>query len=123
MDDSPEVDLERPAPVVELVLPDRALGARPDPGVVAHDVHRAVGRERGIAQRLHGRIHADIGRHAGDVEPIGAQLSHRLVERGLLDVGQHDAHALAGEALRHRPPDTARSASHHGDAPVQPLHG
>ena len=39
-----------------------------------------------------------------------------------VDVGEHDAHAFAGEPCRHGQPDPARGSGHDADAPRKILH-
>ena len=48
-----------------------------------------------------------------DLEALGAQLGHGVVERARLDVGQDHPHALAGEPLAHGPADAAGPAGDH----------
>ena len=122
VDDAIDMDAEGEAPVVDLVLPEPSVGAGGDPGVVAHHLDRTEVIERGVAQRLHRLEAGHVGHHPDGVGPSGAQLGHGGVEGFGLDVGEHDLHALAGEALPHGPPDTAGAPGDDGDLVLQVLH-
>ena len=112
VDHALQVDAEHPVPVVEGALVERAAGA--DAGVVAHQVHVAetiLGAAGGVLHRV----------AVGDVElerqHLGAarfELGCRGGERLGLDVGEHDAHSLAGEDARHAEADAARAAGDEG---------
>ena len=110
VDDTPHVHAERPSPVVQLVVPHLTGCTCAHAGVVAHEVHRAERVQRGIAQRLDRREVGDVGDDAEHVETFGFQVLDCRLQRRLLDVGQHDLHALTGEAFSHRPADAAGSA-------------
>ena len=45
------------------------------------------------------------------------------VEQRLVDVGEHDLHALGEEPLAQRPPDATAAAGDHGDLAPEVLHG
>ena len=62
------------------------------------------------AERLHLRRVADVGAHADHLGARRLELRDRVVERGLLDVAEHDLHALGRERRREREPDAARAA-------------
>ena len=56
------------------------------------------------------------------VEIAVAELLDHHVEHRLVDVGQHDLHALGGEPLTERSSDPTGTTGHDGDLPGQVLH-
>ena len=52
----------------------------------------------------------DVARHAVRVKPLGAKPLHRPLQRGLIDVGEHDACSAAGELGGGGQADAARTA-------------
>ena len=74
VDRAPQVDVDRPAPVVVGHLEDRAADG--DAGVVEHDVDRAEGVERGVGHRLHGLQRAHVADHA-----VGLGAARRAARR------------------------------------------
>ena len=63
VDHAEDVDVEAPPPVVEMMLPHRALCAGSDAGVVAYHVHRAEDFDRAIAKCTHRIEIGDVGDH------------------------------------------------------------
>ena len=112
------VHAEGPRPVVGGRLPDEAAG-RPDAGVVAQHVDRPVGGVGGLGQRLDRGGRGHVGGHADHVGAAARQVGDGPVEGALLDVGQHEPHALGGEPLGQGPPDAAGAAGDDGDLPLQ----
>ena len=115
IDDPHHVDVERPAPVVDVMLPDVAFGSRPDAGVVAHHVHGAIGVEGGVAECLDRRQIGDVGDDTDDLEALVPQLARGLVDQGGIDVGDHRLHPLTGEPFDERSPDASSSTRDHCD--------
>ena len=70
-----------------------------------------------IGEGLHRRRIADIGLHTDD-----AELTGRRLERGRLDVGDDDLHAIRGEPGGHRPPDATRPAGDDRDLAFEVAH-
>ncbi len=87
VDRSPQIDIDDKAPVV-VAGPHDGTGVG-DAGVVEHDVDltehpkRLVGQVADVVELAH--VAPDTVR----VDPVGAQGSDRVVERGLIDVGEH----------------------------------
>ena len=93
VDRPPEVDVDRPPPVVVGHRQHRAADG--DAGVVEHDVHRRRRRGRtASASASHGLQRPHVADDAVGVGPAVAQRLHGGVERALLDVGQHELGAL-----------------------------
>ena len=94
-------------------------------GVVAHEVDGAERSTRRVAQRAP----PTRARTTSVTTPITAsphcarQLVDRGVEQRLVDVGEHDLHALGEEALAERPSDAAAATGDDGDLPPEVLHG
>ena len=93
-----------------------------DAGVVAKQVDgaEALVREGREGVDLLGTGHVG-GRH-DDLGAGGLDLGRRLLERVDLDVGDDDAHALAGGAAGERAPDPAPRARDHRDPTFELLH-
>ena len=121
--DAEHVDVVGPTPVVDVLLPERLLRTGTDARVVADDVHRAVGVERRVAQRLHRLEQPHVGDDAGRVEALAAQLVDGLLEQAAVVVGQHDLHAGLPEADTERLADAATAAGDDGDLSFEVLHG
>ena len=115
-----DVDVEHPAPVVEALRSDRRRADHA--GVVAEHVDAAIALVATLGQRLDGC-------HVAHVDGLGARLGarggefrrHRLGGAGL-DIGDHDAHALAGQRERDRAADTAASAGDERHPALELLH-
>ena len=107
VDDAIDVDVERPTPIIHLVLPERPFRTGADAGVVAEQMDGAEPLERGIAKLLHRGEIGDVAAHPDDVESFGLELAHRLGERVVIHVGQHHLHTLAGESFAHGPTDAS----------------
>ena len=121
VDRAPQVDVDRPAPVVVGHVEDRAADG--DAGVVEHDVDLAEGIERGVGHRLHGLQRAHVADDAVGLGTVGAQLGDGAVEGALLDVGQHDLGPLRRQHLRRRQADPAGAAGDDGPLAVERVHG
>ncbi len=104
-DDAHQVDVQRPAPVVERGLRQRA--GRGDSGIVDDDVDTVPGGENFIAHLLNRGIVADINLqcHSADAE-FGDQPDSVL---GAIhaDISAGNAPAVLGEAERQRPAKAA----------------
>jgi hypothetical protein len=111
VDHPPQVHAEDPPPTLERHRPDRA--ARADAGVVAHDVDGVEGLESSVAQMHDVGGDRDVGMHADRLGARGAKLFDGRLEAGVLDVGEHDLHALGCKTVRQRSPDPARPSRHH----------
>ncbi len=120
VDDPEHVHVDRPLPVVEVVLPHVALGARADTGVVADHVHATELRDRGVTQVAHRLVRRDVGGHADEV--VGADLLHCLLQRAVEHVGEHDLHALLEHRDTDRLADAARATRDDADLAVEILH-
>ena len=114
VDHAPQIDVDDPAPVVVGHVHDRATHG--NARVEEDDVNGAHLLESGIGERLHGRAVAHVAQHAFGSGALRAQLRNRGVERGALDVGEHEAHALACQRLRGREPDPAGATRDHRHA-------
>ena len=101
VDDAVHVDVERPTPIVELVFPQRPLGAGTDAGVVAEKVDGTELLQGGVAQLFHRCEVRHVALHPDDLESLGLKLVHRLGERIVVHVGQDHPHPLTGETLAH----------------------
>jgi hypothetical protein len=117
-----DVDVERPPPIIELVLPERSLGPGTDAGVVAEEVDGAVALHGRVAQPLHRRIVGDVADHPGGLKTFGPELLGRRDQRRLFDIGQDHLHPLAGEALAHGSTDAPGTAGDHCHPAGQVLH-
>ena len=115
VDHAEHVHVDGPAPVVHVVLPQRAVRPRRDPRVVAHEVNRAEPVEGGVAQVLHRLQLRDVGGDADDVVVLRRELVDRGLQQGLVDVGQRHLHALGQEPLAQRPADPTATAGDDGD--------
>ena len=79
--------------------------------------------EGGVGQAVDGVGGRDVG---GDGEHLDAGGLDRRLRRGQgvgLDVGEHEVHALGGEAVGGGQPDPARRAGHDGHPILDVLHG
>jgi hypothetical protein len=122
VDDAPEIDSQGPLPVLGGRLPEWAVEVALDAGVVTHEVDLAVGVQRLAGQCLHRLEAHHVGPHPQHVMRLRAELCDRLVQRRLLDVGQHHLHSLAREALGESPPHAAGRASDHRHLALEVLH-
>jgi len=122
VDDTEHVHIEAPPPVVEVVLPDRPLGARADAGVVAQQVDRAVSLERRVAELLDRLERSHVGDDAGHVAPVVAQLSSGALDEIGDDVGDHGLHALGAEPFDERATDPLSGAGDDRDLAGELLH-
>jgi len=83
-------------------------------------VHGSEAFEGGRRQRLDLGFLADVGAHHVRLDTVAAHLVGGCGQRLLLDVGQHDVQAGAGQAFGQRQPDPARRARDDGDlSPLQ----
>ena len=128
MHDAPKIDVQRPLPVADRLLPERCWRAAyphttgRDARVVAEDVHRAVLVDRLLRELFDGLGAADIGDHADRIEFLLFELQHGGVESRLLDVGQHDLHAFARETLCEGAPHPACRTGHDRDTAIELSH-
>ena len=76
----------------------------------------------GVGERSHLGFGRHVGAHADGLGAGGPELLNRSIERGLLDVGDHHAHACACEPVGERAAHAARSARDHRGLPLQRLH-
>ena len=120
VDDAPQVHAEDPRPVGLAELPHGA--ARTDTGVVAHDVERAELLDGARGQRIHGGSLGHVGANREHLGAARADLLGGDLERVVLDVGHHHAHALRRESIRQRPADAAGRAGDDGDLPLELVH-
>jgi hypothetical protein len=120
VDDAPEVDVDHPAPVVVGHAHDRA--AHRDARVEEYDVHAAHRIECSVGQGVDRLAVADVAHDALRLHAERADLRDRGVERAALDVGEHEAHALARERLCGGEADTARAARDHRHPIPQLIH-
>ena len=122
VDDAPDVDGEAPAPVVQRQLPHRHVFVGADAGVVAEHVDLAEGCDGAALELDHGFEARDVGDDADRAWRHAMYRGDGAVERGLLDVGEHDVRAFAGEALGDREPDAAGAAGDDGGLSLEVLH-
>ena len=94
-----------------------------DPRVVEHQVHLAEQAEGFVGQVLDGLQLSDVADDPVRLGAVGPQSLDGGVQRGLIDVGQHDSCAPPGELLCAGEPDTARTAGDHRSASLECLHG
>jgi hypothetical protein len=66
---------------------------------------------------------ADVARHGVSVKPPGMQPRHRLFQRGLIHVGEHDTCSTASELGGGCEPDAIRTAGDNGALSVESVHG
>ena len=105
--DAEEVDVEDPAPAIEALRSDRRVADHAR--VVAEHVDAAVALVAAVGERLDGRDIAHVDGLGERLAASGGNLRrHRLGGVGL-DVGDHDAHTLAGER-EHDPAADAAAA-------------
>jgi hypothetical protein len=116
----PQVDVDRPPPVVMGHLDDRP--AHRHAGVVEDDVHGAEASEGLVGHRLHLLQRTDITLDARRVEAVVLHRRHRGVERALLDVGEDHPRALRPEATRCRQADAAGAACDDGALSFKRVH-
>ena len=121
VDDAVEVHAEDPPPVRERGVVD-AAPVPADPGVVAEHVHRAERLEGARGERVHALRVRDVGLDGEHFRARVAQLGCGRLEGIALDIGEDDAHALLGEALRQSAPDPARRAGDDRHAALELLH-
>ena len=87
VDRAPQIDIDHEAPVVVAGLDDRTgVG---DAGVVEHDVDLAEHAKRLVGQVLDVVELAHVAHDTVRVDPVRAQGRDRIVQRGLIDVGEH----------------------------------
>ncbi len=121
VDRAPQVDVDHPAPVAVGDVSDRAsIG---DACVVEDQVHLAEQAEGFVGEVLDGVKLADVAQHTVCFRAVGAEPLDRLVQRGLVDVGEHDPGTAASEFPRRRETDTARASGDYRSAPLESLHG
>ena len=121
VDGTPQIDVDDEAPIVVAGLGDRARVG--DARVVEHHVHVVEHPERLIGE-VHDVVElADVADHAVHVDPVVAQVCDRIVQRGLVDVRQHQAGTAARELFGGGETDSARSAGDDCCAPVVTVHG
>ena len=111
MDDAPLVGPEDPAPVLLTEVPDGA--AEPDTRVVVDEVHGPEAVERLVPQGPDGGAIGHVGHHPDGLGTAGGELTLRLLEGTLLDVGDDDLHPFGRGALGHRATDAAGTAGDH----------
>jgi len=121
VDDAVDVHAHAPFPVGGGALPREAAGG--DAGVVAEDVHGAERGEGRVLQGFHLVGLRDIHLHADHGGACRAELVGGAVEGVLLDVREHDLHALACESARHGEPESAGASGDHRDLAGKVLHG
>ena len=85
-------------------------------------MHRAERVERGAREALDVGGLRHVGRLRGDCEPARSQLGRGARERGLVDVREHELHALAAEALGERTPEARCAAGDDRDAVREGFH-
>src|SRR5581483_10974227 len=122
VDHTPEVHAEGPVPVLLRRLPQRPAQVTLHAGVVEHEMHLAIGLDCLAGEGLHAGKLDDVGDHADDVALLLAQLLHRLLQRGLFDVGEHHFHALGGAAAGVGAPHTAGGAGNHRNLALEITH-
>ena len=76
--------------------------ARGDASIVAEDMDLAEGRERRLCGALDMIGIGDIAGDAAHMIAVLVQIFQRLIQRALLDIGEHHVHALVRIGLRHR---------------------
>ena len=125
VDDAHQVDAHRPVPVGERPLPgpqaQRGRGGG-DAGVVEDHVDPPERAERGVGQAVDGLGRRHVGRHGEHLDAGGLDRRLRRGQRVGLDVGEHEVHALGGEAVGGGQPDPARRAGHDGHPILDVLH-
>ena len=99
VDRPPQVDVERPAPVLERHVTHRPGNA--DAGVVAQNVHRSELLDGGFGKRLDVGQLRYVSAHSDGFRTGRAHLRSGVVQRGFLDVGQHHIHARCCERIDH----------------------
>ncbi len=122
--------LDHPGPVEAGQVHD-LLEVDPDqpvPGRLVHVQDRSHRGDSGVrAEHVHGRDVAGQGLEGlgvGDVDDVGLapEVGHGPLQAGLVDVDQHQLHALGREPLGHGPPDPTGGPGDERDLAVQVLH-
>ena len=114
--DAFEVDVLNSLPGRQFGGLDQVVLGRGDAGVVEGDVHRAVGRRRGVKQVVHRRLVGDVDGDEGSLEFLRHPLPGLRV-----DVTDHDDGPLGPQPAGGRQPDTAGPAGDDGDPAGQAL--
>ena len=123
VDDAAQVHGEGPAPVVERVLPDLALGADADAGVVAQHVHRPVGGVRLVAQRAPPTARSLTSVTTPVTSWPAARSSATVSSSGSAKTSASTTFMPSrGEALAERPADAAAAAGDDRDPAGELLH-
>ena len=102
------------------LLPDLAAGRRRRRCCRRRGCRRSARARRRAAPRPR-RCRTRRSARRSASTPRRAELGDRVVERVLLDVGQHDLHARGPEPVRHRPADARRRAGDDRDLPLELL--
>ena len=113
VDRAPQVDTERPLPVVDGDVVE--LGEHGRTGVVAQDVDPSVGVHCGVGHRLHVVELRDVGLHADRIVAGLAQLGSSGLDAVGVEVGHHHRHAGVGERTSHAKTDAAGRTGDHRD--------
>ncbi|CAM2154736.1 hypothetical protein PT2222_310035 [Paraburkholderia tropica] len=108
------VHAENPLPVLRAAFPQEA--ARAHARVVEQQMDLAIGLDRRLRERVDLGGIAYVGAHADRLRALLADCLHSGVERGGVDVGEHEFHAERGGLLRERAAKAARRAGDDGHA-------
>jgi hypothetical protein len=122
VEDTPHVDRERPFPVVRVVLPHTALGARADPRVVAQDMHGTERLVRLLGERDDLLALPDVHHARVHHGPVLAQRGGGLLQGALLHIGEDDLQPVGREAPGQGEADPARGARDDGDLSLGQFH-
>ena len=121
VDDAPQVDTEHPLEVLLGQVVEREPAAA-HAGVVAHHVHGAEPFERRCCECVDLGLDRHVGGDADELDAGAGDLGRRPLERAAFDVGQHQPHAVAAEALGERATDARCGAGDDGDLPARVEH-
>ena len=118
MDGAPQVDIDHPAPVVMRHLRDRT---RDDNAGVAEDDVDLAEKPKCLVRKVNHLIEmSDVAHHGVRVKPLGMQVCHRLLQRRLIDVGEHNACSTASQLGGSSEPDAIRTAGDDGSFSFEP---
>ena len=120
MDDSPQVDVDDPVPIVQGDLP--GIPAVDDAGIVHGDMELAEALDRRVAHPIHGVGVAYVDCDRVNVSSALGQLRRVTLKVLFVDVGHHDPHALLDERLHQGQPDPTGRPGDHGRPPCQSVH-
>jgi hypothetical protein len=121
MDRAPQVDVDHPAPVVVRHLRDRTRDH--NAGIAEDHVDLTEKTKCLIGEVNHLLEIPDIAHHAVRFEPLGLQMRDRLLQRRLIDVGEHDSRSPPCELGRGRETDTVCAAGDDGAFAFISVHG